>query len=265
MYTHLILRYGELFLKGNNQGFFEEKLMNNVAALLPPLEVRRLRGRLLLPYFPDHKLIRRIFGISSYSPALFVKKELSDIIEGAGALLQHKKGTFRVETKRSDKRFFLLSPDVNRTVGMALEKKGLRCDLTLPDFVLYIEINEAGAYLFTEIISGAGGLPVGVEGKVAVFIEDEASILAGLLMMKRGCQIVPLATSAQEISLLQQYSPKKLSLQLSSKEEIFSQKLLVRGVWWEHFTQIKSEGVVLYPLIAYNSEEIALQLATFSD
>ena len=86
-YTHLLLREGELFLKGKNQRIFEQKLVGNLKMILREVKevtgVRKLRGRLVLPYFSSHQMLKRVFGIVSYSPVVNVKKDV-DIIKQQG-------------------------------------------------------------------------------------------------------------------------------------------------------------------------------------
>src|SRR3989344_8605194 len=186
LYDTLMLRYGEIFLKGKNKGIFEHKLAENIAKItkssgFPGLKVINSRGRLLLPYFAGHSCLRRVFGLVSYSPAVRVEKKIEKIQQKAVELLRGKKGTFRISTKRSDKSFPVPSPEFNRLVGEQVEKHTqLRFSSSAPEITLVIEINQEGAYLFFENIVCGGGLPTGVEGRVLLLVEDEASLLAGV-------------------------------------------------------------------------------------
>ena len=208
VYDTILLRYGEIFLKGANKGIFEHKLTENIAKMLKKegvsgLKVRNSRGRMLLPYFPAHAALRRVYGLVSYSPAVHVEKNTEKIQQKAVELLRGKTGTFRISTKRSDKSFPVPSPEFNRLVGEQVEKHTkLRFSSAAPEITLVIEINQEGAYLFFESIACAGGLPAGVEGKVLLLVEGEASLLAGLLFLKRGCSIVPVAFAEKDISPL---------------------------------------------------------------
>ena len=121
-YTHLLLRYGELFLKGKNQSFFEQALIHNLKKELPEAKVRKVRGRLILLFFKEHQQIKKIFGLVSYSPCLKVGKELELIKKIALELLADKKGSFRIETKRSDKTYPIKSLEVSAQVGRFIEK-----------------------------------------------------------------------------------------------------------------------------------------------
>ncbi len=185
-FTSLLLRGGEIFLKGKNYPFFEKKLVSNIRTLSGQREVKALRGRFILPYFQDHFLLKRVFGLTSYSPALKVTKDFEEIKRNMLILLDGKGGTFKIEPKRSDKTFPLTSPEINIQLGRFVEEHtSLRFDGLNYDHLVGVEINQDGAYLFLEIISCFGGLPTGAEGNVLLFIDGEESILAGLLMMKR--------------------------------------------------------------------------------
>src|SRR3989344_3636344 len=272
-YDTILLRYGEIFLKGKNKDIFERKLVENVRKMAAHACVSRPRviksqGRLLMEHFSGHLALRRVFGLTSYSPAVRVEKNVEQIQHKAVELLQGKAGTFRVVTKRSDKSFPVTSPEFNRVVGAYIEQKTplLFCPAS-PGVILEIEINQEGAYLFFETIICGGGLPTGVEGKVVLLVEDEASLLAGLLFMKRGCSIYPVAFGDEDISLLQAFSPAELKLYLvkdfSELEGLATKKeipILVTGQILGEETKWKTNLMVMKPLVAYSKKQIQEQL-----
>jgi len=272
-YDTILLRYGEIFLKGKNKDVFERKLVENVrkmaikASVSQP-KVTKSQGRLLLEYFPEHLVLRRVFGLTSYSPAVRVEKNTEEIQKKAVELLFNKKGTFRITTKRSDKSFPITSPEFNRVVGAYIEQKmPLEFSSAAPDITLEIEINQEGAYLFFETIICGGGLPTGVEGKVLLLVENEVDLLAGLLFMKRGCSVFPVAFTEKDISLLQAFSPVELKLHmikdfkelegLAVKKEI---SILVTGEVLGEETKYKTNLTVMKPLVAYSKKQIKEQL-----
>jgi len=230
-----------------------------------------MRGRAILPYFPDHTSIKRVFGVGSYSPAIKVGKTMEEIKTTALSLLNGKTGTFRVETKRSDKAFPGTSLQINAEVGRYIETHtSLLFHYDSPNHLLYIEINAAGAFLFLEIIPCFGGLPEGVEGKVLLLVEDEASLVAGILMMKRGCSLLPLGFQEQDLSLLNLYSSKKLKLHLLQNPqelEELSQRynipLLITGEIFSTYTK-RGNLTTLRPLIAYTPSEIKKEFKKYS-
>ena len=226
-----------------------------------------------MPYFPEHKALRRVFGLVSYSPAVRTEKNAEEIKRKAFELLRGRKGTFRVMTRRSDKTFPITSPEFNRMVGQYIEQEtNLEFSLDSPEFLLEIEINQEGAYLFFETIPCGGGLPTGVEGKVLLLIENEASLLAGLLFMKRGCNIVPVAFAEKDISLLQAFSPAELKLhlikdfseleQLAAKKEI---SILVTGQVLGEEVKWKTSLTIMKPLVAYSKGQIQEQLNKYKE
>lgn len=275
-YDTILLRYGEIFLKGKNKDVFERKLVENVRKMTERSGVSRAivtksQGRFLIHYFPEHTNLRRVFGLVSYSPAVRVEKDVEKIQEKAVELLRGKAGTFKVVTKRSDKSFPVISPEFNRVVGAYIEQKmPLEFSSAAPDITLEIEINQEGAYLFFETIICGGGLPTGVEGKVLLLVENEADLLAGLLFMKRGCSVFPVAFTEKDISLLQAFSPVELKLhmvkdfkeleELANKKEI---SILVTGQVLGEESKWKTNLTVMKPLVAYSKKQIKEQLKWF--
>jgi adenylyl- and sulfurtransferase ThiI len=271
-WEYILLRYGEIFLKGHNQSFFENKLIENLRKIAGVPKVKKVRGRLIIDYFSEHHKLRQVFGLVSYSPAIKVEKSMEKIQLKAVQLLEGKKGTFKIEPKRSDKRFPLTSPEINITLGKFIEANtSLTFDGVNPQHLLGVEINQDGAYLFTEIVHCGGGLPTGVEGRVALWVENEASMLAGLLMMKRGCYIYPVGLKERDTSLLQKFSPMPLQFKvvknLSEVERFIQEKelsALVVGQDFKGYGKFVFSGVVLRPLIAYTSAQVEEQLNEFA-
>jgi len=269
----IIVRCGEMFLKGGNLPYFENKLLQNTRAITGISAVTKLRGRLILPYFPHHSSLRRVFGISSYSPAVKAEKTVEGLQTTALTMLGGKPGTFKVETRRSDKRFPLTSPQINKEVGQYIEASTKwQFDFVHPKIMVCIEINNGGAYLYTEIVAGAGGLPVGTAGKVYLLLENESDVLAGILMMKRGCDIIPIGVGKEpEISLLQRFSPKKIkTIVVGNTKELqdYIKKnnisVIVTGEAFETKKERK-EIMVLRPLIGYTKGQIREGLERYKD
>jgi adenylyl- and sulfurtransferase ThiI len=266
-YTHVLLRYGEIFLKGKNRGTFERKLVDNIKKIANLKDVNRIRSRLIVDYFADHKLLKNVFGLVSYSPSIKTEKDVEEIKKATLKSLSKHKGSFKVETKRSDKEFPIKSPELNVIIGKHLEENSkMEFKFKNPEITLHIEINQDGVYIFTEIIPCFGGLPTGVEGKVILLVENFASLLAGLSFMKRGCDIVPVAFKKQDISLLQKYSPKELGLEIVKDiKEFAAEKHLQVLVVGDNFENKKDypTDLVFRPLIAFNDDEIEEKLEKF--
>ena len=200
----IVLRYGELFLKGANRGQFESILQRNVKRAMQGLDGVRLergQGRLFVNCQgagADAALGRlaRVFGLSSLSPAQEVPQQLEAVSQAAlqqvQAVLERREvRSFRVTAKRADKDFSPGSPEINRLVGAhVVQHTGLAVDLHNPELVVGVEIGPQRSFVFTERLPGAGGLPVGASARVALLLSGGIdSPVAGHLMQKRGCQL----------------------------------------------------------------------------
>ena len=136
--------------------------------------------------------ISRVFGIAAYSRALQVEKDMSVILQNAPDYLaeQLKEAkTFKVEGKRSDKKFPLKSPEISAEVGGAILSKfpHLRVDVKNPDILVTIEIREKFAFIRGNQTKGAGGMPTGTAGKASILISGGIdSPVAAYMMAKRG-------------------------------------------------------------------------------
>ncbi|NGQ97299.1 tRNA 4-thiouridine(8) synthase ThiI [Brevibacillus sp. SYP-B805] len=199
-YDRILIRYGELALKGKNRDAFESALMRNVRLVLrdyPHIRISRVYGRMYVELNgadADSVLaaLQRVFGISSVSPVVRTAQSEEAIKEAALQLvraIQPTPRTFRVETRRADKRFPVTSMDISRRVGTHILRNigGIKVDLHQPDIVVQIEIRAEGTFLSCLTLPGPGGLPVGSAGKVLLLLSGGIdSPVAGWMMMKRG-------------------------------------------------------------------------------
>ena len=210
----IIIRFAEIGLKGKNRIFFERALAMNIKACLDFHKVNykgitRPMGRIFIETDDSCDCLHCVFGVASFSTAVnagsgmgSVKKEALKL---ARNLLPMK--SFRITCQRLDKGFPLSSREFNVELGAFIQEK-TKAEVKMNDFDLniYAEIFGGYVYLFTEKKMGLGGLPVGVEGNVLVLMQDEGSLLAGLLMMKRGCRIIPASLKQMDVSLLEKYA-----------------------------------------------------------
>jgi tRNA uracil 4-sulfurtransferase len=275
--NYILLRYGEIFLKGKNRGTFERRLVQNIKKITKISSVQVLRGRMICPYFSENSCLKRVFGLTSYSPAIKVEKEIEVIKKSILELMKGKKGTFKVITKRSDKRFPIKSPDFNVQLGQYLENEVKELEFSFKDYdyEINVEINQEAAYLFLEKVTCLGGLPVGVEGEVGLIYENEASLVAGILMMRRGTNLKMFSLdeiSSSNLELLQKFSSNKIIYEkIDSFNDLINNKLtLVSG---QNFTNFKEysglekdsdKKLIFRPLIAFSKEEIQEKLELFS-
>lgn len=204
----ILIRYGELGLKGKNRHIFVGRLANNIRASLKGLtdwQVKVTWGRLWLQVESSQKAaaierLQRVFGIYSLSPVLEANKDIADLAAKAYSVLNKalpSGGSFKIETRRTDKSFPLTSPEVSKEVATLvfahLEQEGkldYTADMHHPQAMINIEIRAEGAFVYGETIPCAGGLPVGCSGKALVMLSGGIdSPVASWLAMKRGVAI----------------------------------------------------------------------------
>ena len=210
----ILIRYGEIILKGLNRHVFEEKLATNIRKAIQiygNIKISISQGRLfVLPENPaDYdfnaaaKKITDVFGVVSVSIAHKILSELSVIKECAIRVAKeymennpksHQENEtylFKIETKRADKHFPMTSPMISADVGGTLldALPQLKVDVNHPDFIVYIEVREQ-SYVYANIIKGFGGLPMGTNGKGLLMLSGGIdSPVAGFMMAKRGVEI----------------------------------------------------------------------------
>ncbi len=197
----VLLKYGEIALKGLNRPMFEQKLLRNLEKALAPVgrfEIRKSQSMLYVEPLDDDidmddaiARMQKVFGIVNICPAVSCEKDMDSIGRTVVQCLQNMDTagkSFKVEAKREDKQFPLNSPQICQQMGGCILKnvKGLRVDVHHPDILVQIEIRKK-AYIFTEKISGAGGMPVGTNGKAALLLSGGIdSPVAGWMIAKRG-------------------------------------------------------------------------------
>ncbi len=278
----VLVRYSEIGLKGGNRNVFERKLIDNMRSCLMRNKVKfnaikNLFGRILVETEERCECLRCVFGISSFSPAIDAGQTMDSAKKTSEMLIQKlkKKMTFRVSCQRLDKSFPFDSQTFERELGsFVVEKKGNRARMKGFDFELAAELIQGRIFLFTERIAAQGGLPVGVEGRILAIVENEndSDILAALLMMKRGCAVIPASTKKLKLSaiaILEKFGSrekpvliKKLS-ELDKLAEKLNAKAVVSGQTLENFKEFKLKTEIFRPLIAYDENEIKKQLEQF--
>lgn len=208
-YEFILIRYGELTTKGKNKKDFIRKLAENMKMALAGfdgLTFERTRDHIYIHLHgndPDkiEPVLKKVFGIRSFSKAIKTENDIDKICENALLLMKDKPGTFKVITKRANKKFEIHSEDVNRIVASKLLKAygpALHVDVHNPDYPLIVEIRDNNTYLMSQTILGAQGYPVGVAGKGMLMLSGGIdSPVAGYLAMKRGIHIECIHYSSQ--------------------------------------------------------------------
>lgn len=216
MAAKLLIRYGEIALKGRNRGQFEQQLHQNLKAAVKDLSfsLERLHGRFIATGPPENRdlalaKMSRVFGVTSISPIEESELDLDKIRELAACMtekLDPVQKTFKVESRRSNKKFPYQSPKLNSLIGSHLQAlyPTLAVDLGQPDFTLFVEIGYAMAYLYLEKTAGPGGLPVGITGRSLLLLSGGIdSPVAGWLAMKRGLALEALHFHSYPFTSLQ--------------------------------------------------------------
>lgn len=199
-YDHILIRFGELSTKGKNKKDFIRQLMTNVKRILKPfdkLTFERGHDRLfVILNGEDHDLvcerIKKVFGISSFSSAIKIKTDLDAMVDTSYEIAKQSKAkTFKIDCKRHFKEFMQSSDEINRACATKiLQNTDLKVDVHEPDLRIRIEVREYETYVMTDKIWGAGGYPVGANGKALVMLSGGIdSPVACYEMMKRGVTI----------------------------------------------------------------------------
>ncbi|MCH5159288.1 MAG: tRNA 4-thiouridine(8) synthase ThiI [Clostridiales bacterium] len=196
----IIIRYGEIHLKGNNRDFFESVLVANIRKVLAEYkyEFARSNARYVIRSFDEMYLdeivdaVKNVFGVHSLSIAEEVDSDLEQICQTA-LLFAPSSGTFKVNTNRADKRFPMPSMKISAEVGGVIldHNPALKVDLLNPQHTVSIDIRENGkTFVFSQVIKAVNGMPVGTGGKGIVMLSGGIdSPVAAYMMAKRGMSL----------------------------------------------------------------------------
>lgn len=202
----ILVKCGELALKGLNRSTFEAVLKKNIRRSISSLgkaNIITAQSTIYIqPQSDDYdidaaeRLIGKVFGIAAYTRACVCEKNMDSILEAVQSYDQlglDEAATFKVESKRADKAFPLKSPEISALTGERILETypHLTVDVHNPDVVVTVEVRDFGAYIHGRQRQGAGGMPVGTGGRAALLISGGIdSPVAGYMMAKRGLQLV---------------------------------------------------------------------------
>jgi thiamine biosynthesis protein ThiI len=199
--TSVIVHYQEIALKGRNRPWFIARLVRNIREATADLgvkQVRALQGRIEV-VLGDAKWedvrgrLEKVFGAGNFARAGRAPLDLDAIALAILADLDPEDPpSFRVSVKRADKRFLMPSPQIEREVGGRIkEARGWRVDLSRPALTINVEMLTNDAFYSFGKHRGAGGLPVGVSGRVACLLSGGIdSPVAAWRLMRRGCRVL---------------------------------------------------------------------------
>lgn len=199
----ILVRYGEIHLKGQNRPRFEKMLKDSMSAAVRRFggSVKKGDGRFYVRHIEQSQIpaamdaLCKVFGVHSVSPAYEMEKDLSAVCQKAAELAQAEmerlglsSASFKVKGKRSDKRYPLSSMEVAAEVGGYILEHipGLSVDVKNPQLTVYVEMREQ-AYVYTSILPGKGGMPLGSSGKAMLLLSGGIdSPVAGYMVASRG-------------------------------------------------------------------------------
>lgn len=196
----ILIRYGELFLKGKNKNYFEKTLINNIKNNLSNIEckINRTSGRYFITDYKDNdedkiiEILTKTFGIYSISPSVMLDTDFDKIVDYIKTLKFYDR-KFRVSVKRGDKTFRMNSSEFSAYIGGVVLESNPNMEVDLNNFELNISIDireNKKTFIFYKNIECGKGMPVGTSGKGLLFLSGGIdSPVAGYMMAKRGMKL----------------------------------------------------------------------------
>jgi thiamine biosynthesis protein ThiI len=276
----ILARYAEVGLKSSGvRRYFESILLDNMLTALQAHGLEALitceQGRI---YITTDRIdeclpvLRRVFGVASVSPALISDSAMEEMQKAAAEYSRtvlREGQSFAVKARREGNHPYK-SMDVGREVGSAIflanEDRGVRVDLTHPDVTFYVEVRERKAYIFSEYLSGPGGLPMGSQGKVVALVETERDALAAWMLMKRGCRVFVSTSSQEAASMLGAWDPRlKVFVGRDLQKVLHDVKALatVHGYGIgdiDRIKELRSQVPAFFPLTGMTDDEVEERL-----
>ena len=243
----LLLKFGELFLKGKNRHEFLKLLKNNILKKLHghKLVLTETQGRLVITDYDvsyEDELIekvKQVFGLIGVTAAVEFETSLQNIVEYVKELDLSAEKTFKVETKRADKNFEMTSMELNSYIGEIVLNKNphIKVDLYNPNIIINIEVRTNGkSYVYTNLQKCAGGLPLGSAGKGLLLLSGGIdSPVAGYLMAKRGLKFEAVHFHSYPYTSVQ---AKEKVLELAREISVYCDDIKLHVV---SFTEIQEE------------------------
>ena len=206
MFTAFLIKYAEIGIKGKNRYLFEDALIGQIKHALKKCEgefaIRKTMGRIFVEaqgefdYDETVEHLKRVFGIWGICPVIYVEDEgweklCERVVAYLGEMYPDKSRTFKVNARRSRKNYPKDSMEINRDMGEAILSAypEMHVDVHHPDILLNIEVREK-IYVYSEVIPGPGGMPVGTGGKAMLLLSGGIdSPVAGYMIAKRGVKI----------------------------------------------------------------------------
>ncbi len=231
--TRIIIRYGELWLKGHNRSFFEHALIKNIRACLiscahPHGEIIRKNGRIIIASPHLCEALTRVSGIVSYGLAVQTEATLEKIKHLLGEQVERIDEPFCIRVNRLEKHG-PLSQEIERDLGaFIVQKTGKKVQLEKPKTTVRIDWYLHEAYVLFSEENGVGGLPIRPEGRVCLLLRTEKDVIAGKLLLKRGCLPDVIVNNQDLYRQLQHWCPG-ISLPKIDEESLKTYDFVVSG------------------------------------
>ena len=206
MYKAFLIKYGEIAVKGKNRYLFEDALVNQIRFVLEEVDgefvVRKEQGRIFVEAQSEYEYeetigaLKRVFGIVGICPVVQMEDNGFDdfaakTVEYIDKAYPNKNMTFKVKARRARKNYPLDSMEINAELGSRIVEAfpEIKVDVHNPDMELQVEIREK-IYVYSETIKGAGGMPLGTNGKAMLLLSGGIdSPVAGYMIAKRGVKV----------------------------------------------------------------------------
>ncbi len=267
----VLVRYDEIGIKGKNRPKFEKILVNNIESCLRAnnvgyKKIKRAYGRIIIHTNDECVCLKRVFGIVSFSHAINTGSTIEETAVFAKKLVESlsENDSFKISCQRLDKKFVLKSNEVCVKLGSILgQATKAKVKMEKPSVEVSLEIIDGIIYVLTDRIEGCAGMPVGCQGVAVALIDDPASVVAALMVMKRGCTIIPAMLNDVDISLLKSFSCGKelITEKISSVNELGSVAIKHNAqavVLNDNYDGIRdlSGVLVLRPLCCLDNQEV---------
>jgi thiamine biosynthesis protein ThiI len=278
----LLVRYGEIGLKSTSvRRRFEQQLVADIrmrhALAKTPCVISQTRGRLFVDsddWRKSCEILSRTFGVVSFSPVTQTTSDIDGLTTAVldfSEPLMFKGASFAVRSRRSGNHSYT-SQTLAEHLGEAILKRhaglGIRVSLDEPDVELFVEVRDRDAYLFSSVIPGPGGMPLGTQGRMLSAVDSEYGIASTWLMMKRGCSTLVAVDDRTLIEPLKSWcpnlktvDPERDLMALAQKNDCVGMALAWGLKDIERLGAPKGELPVFYPLVGMSKEEIEGLLA----
>ncbi len=260
-----MVRYCEIGLKSDPvRRRFEGILKRNMIGMLANDSVEAIITRANARFYVEtndvHGAVRslkKVFGIASLSVANTCDADIESIKQLVTFISKEniQQGeSFAIDARRDGGNYGFTSMDLEKEIGSAVleanSDKGIKVNLSNPDKTIFIEVRSNKAYIFTSYIRCHAGLPLGSQGKVLAYVNDDRGLVSAWLMMKRGCKVTVIGD--HDLSLLKKYDPH---LRTFDSDVVVPDKILgfVSGNRLEQLEKMDNKGLpVFMPTIGMN-------------